>query len=207
MKTFIKLVIVLAIALASFSMPGSAKAGYIFRAKGPSADAYFSTIDGSGCVFTDIYVFASDNTNQSPPGRAGKSSSVNMFISQYDTCTDTQLFAADGFASLAPSEFQVNKKLTSASLRATVTMFDYVSGTPFDVFVDLDWTGNGPLSRQNGHSNYQSPGCSFKSRFNGTSRSAEVSGSVSDGTTNFTPEPFGGSIWSFKNSEMSIGCN
>lgn len=205
MKTTIKLLAVLALALAAFGQHSTASAGGNFKFRGDTADAFFSTFDG--CVFTDVFVFASDGINQSPPGPGGASSGANLFISQYDVCTDTQLLAAEGFASLAPSDFQVGGKLSSASLSANVGMFDYVSSTPFDVSVNLTWTGNGPTVRQSSSSHFSSPGCKVHSRFRGTFRGAEVSGTVSDGVTNYTPDPTGGSIASVKAGDLFIGCN
>ena len=76
-----------------------------------------------------------------PPGRGSTSSGVFLAISQYDFCTATQLLSADGFTDLADDDFQVFGNLMSATLNATVTVFDYVSMTSFDVYVDLVWTG------------------------------------------------------------------
>ena len=160
MRTTIKLLVVLALALATFSQTTTASAGSVFHFKGQGADAFFSTTDPSGCIFTDVFVFASEEVFQNPPGPRSASSATSLFISQYDACTGTQLLAADGFASLADPDFQVLGKLNSATLTATVSMFDFVSGTSFDVDVNLAWTGAGPLSRQNGNSHFHSPGCS-----------------------------------------------
>jgi len=206
MKTIIKLLAVLALALATFSQHTTASAGSIFHFKGKSADAFFSSSDG--CVFTDVFVFASEEIFQNPPGPSSASSGANLFISQFDACTGEQLLAADGFASLADPDFQVARKLTSATLNATVNVFDFVSGTSFDVFVDVTWTGTGPLGRQNGNFHFHSPGCNFNSHFNSTFRSAEASGSVSDGATNFTPDPsLGASIFSARSGDVVVGCN
>jgi len=205
MRTTIKLLAVLALVLATFSQHSSASAGGNFKFRGDTADAFFSSFDG--CIATDVGVFASDGISQSTPGPGGASSGTNLFISQYDFCTDIQLLAAEGFASLAGPDFQVSKRLDSATLNATVNVFDFVSNTSFDVSVNLTWTGTGLLIRQSGNSHFDSPGCKIHSRFRGTFRSAEVSGSVSDGVTNYTPGTGGGSISSVKSGDLFIGCN
>ena len=200
--------LILAIYIATFVLLGPASAGGIFKFRGEGASAIFSSLDGSGCVWTDVYINPNEGIFQSPPGKGSTSSGVYMFISQYDGCTGTQLIAAEGFTSLAAADFQVFGNLSSADLNATVTLFDYVSGTYFDVFVDLTWTGTGEIHRQSSNSHFSSPGCKVHSRFNGSFRPAVATGTVSDGSTNFTPEPsWGYDIYSSKNGEVFIGCN
>ena len=208
MKTMIKLLAVLALALGTFSQHTTASAGSIFHFKGRGAEAFFSTVDPSGCIFTNVFVFASEETFQNPPGPRSASSGTFLFISQFDACVGMQLLAADGFASLADPDFQVARKLNSATLSATVNVFDFVTSTSFDVDVNLAWTGAGPLLREHGNFHFQAPGCKFNSHFNRTFRGAEASGSVSDGATNFTPDPsLGASIFSAKNGDVVVGCN
>lgn len=208
MKTTIKLLVVLALALAAFSQHSSASAGGVFKFRGEGASAIFSSVDTSGCVWTDVYVNADEGIFQSPPGRGGASSGVGLFISQYDSCTGTQLLAAEGFASLGDPDFQVFGRLSSATLSATVNVYDYVSNTSFDIFIDLTWTGTGDVNRQSSHSHFDSPGCKFNSRFIGSFRPAVATGSVSDGLTNYTPDPsLGYDIYSAKSGEVFIGCN
>src|SRR3990172_287632 len=120
MKTTIKLLAVLALALATLSQHSSASAGGNFKFRGDTADAYFSRLDE--CVYTDVYVFANDGINQSPPGPGGASSWTELWISQWDWCNETQLLAASGGASLAGPDFQGSGKLGSANLNATVNV-------------------------------------------------------------------------------------
>lgn len=206
MKTTIKLLVVLALAFATFSQHTTASAGDIFKFKGQGAQAYFSSTDG--CVTTDVFVFANDGKFQSPPGPGSPSSGTFLAISQYDWCNDELLLAADGFADLAAGDFEVSRQLSSATLNATVTMYNYLTDSTFDVFVDLTWTGSGPLFRQMSNSHFQFPGCKINERFRGTFRSAVASGSVSDGWTNFAPEP---SVWaemfSTQSGSVFVGCN
>ncbi|HEX5838051.1 MAG TPA: hypothetical protein VFY26_09470 [Anaerolineales bacterium] len=199
---------ILVVYIAAFILQGPAFAGGIFKFRGEGASAIFTSVDGSGCVWTDVYLNPNEGVFQSPPGKGTLSSGVYMYITQYDVCTDTQLLAAEGSASLADSDFQVFGNLSSATLDAVVTLYDYVSGTYFDVFVDLTWTGTGSINRQSSNSHFSSPGCKFHSRFNGSFRPAVATGTVSDGVTNYTPEPsWGYDIYSARNGEVFIGCN
>lgn len=209
MKTTIKLLTVLTLALAVFSQHTVASAGGVFKFRGEGASAVFSSVDGSGCIWTDVYVNADEGISQGPPGRGSASSGVVLVISQYDSCAGTQLLAAEGFTSLAAPDFQVFGNLESATLSATVNVFDNVSGTSFDVFVDLSWTGTASfVNRQKSHSHFDFPGCKVNSRFNLSFRPAVATGSVSDGFTNYTPDPsLGYDIYKAKSGEVAIGCN
>ena len=199
---------VLALSLAAFLMPGPASAGDIFRFRGEGASAIFSSSDESGCIWTDVYVNPNEGVFQSPPGKGSASSSVYMYITQYDYCTSTPLIAAEGWAPLAASDFQVFGNLSSATLTATVSLFDYVSGTWFDVYVDLTWNGTYSVIRQSSSTHYNSPGCKFKQRFTGSFRPAEATGTVSDGVINYTPNPsWGYDIYNARSGEIFIGCN
>ncbi len=205
MKTIVKLLAVFTLVLAGFSQHSTASAATNFKFKGNSADAFFSSFDG--CVLTEVSIFASEGVFKSGPGRGTESSATSLFISQFDFCADAQVLAAEGFADLSPSDFEVANKLSSATLDATVNVFDFVSGSSFDVDVNLTWTATGGLSRQNVNNHFTSPGCKVHSRFRGTSREATVSGSISDGSTNFTPEEgLFGLISAVKTGDVVIGC-
>jgi len=208
MKTTIKLLAVLALVLATFSQHSFASAGGVFKAKGKGASAFFSSVDPSGCVYTDVLVVGNEGFFQSPPGPGNRSSGVDVAISQYDWCTDTLLLAAQGFAPLADPDLQVSEDLRSATLTATVNVYDYVSNSYFDVFIALVWTGSGAVNRTSSHTHFDSPGCQGNLRFIGSFRGAVATGSVSDGVTNYTPEPsLGYDIFKAKSGEVLIGCN
>lgn len=205
MKTTIKILIVLVLALATFGQHSNASAGSNYKFRGDTAEAYFSNFDG--CVYTDAWVYAGDGVNQSPPGPGGASSWTDLWISVYDACSDVQLLAAQGGTQLAGPDFQVSGKLNSATLTATVNVYDWISDSYFDVSVNLIWRGVGATYSGSSNSHYNSPGCKSHSRYRGTWRSANVSGSIWDGSTNFTPNPSGGTIYSIKQGDLSIGCN
>jgi len=186
-----------------------ALAGNIFKFSGLSADAYFSTPDSTGCIFTDVFVFASQGKQQSPPGPPGAQSGANIYISQYDICNNyVQLLGASGFTPLGSGDFQVSKDLGAATLNVTINVYDYVSDTSFDVAVNLDWVGIGDLQKGKSSSQYQSGKCKFHSRWMGSWRFAESTGTISNGVTNFTPDPsVYANLQSVKSGDVTIGCN
>ena len=210
--------VVFALILAALTLPTTAWAVDVSHSSGVSVIANFLRVDPSGCdcsvnppcIFTSVFVFATDNKFQTPPGKGDSSSFADIFIFKGD-CTDT-LLNAGCFppAPLADKAFQVSGNLNSATLKTTLECSESVSGTPFNVDVDLLWRGTGDLSRGNSHSHTSFPGCIINSNFHGVFRPTMESGTVSDGITNFTPDPsvsgFGDNITSGKGGQVLIGC-
>lgn len=209
MKALIKFLAVIALVLAVFGEHTAARADgtRVFKFKGKSAVAIFSS-DLSECSYSDVYVLGTEELFQNPPHAKTASSGVFVFISQYDACTNTELLVAEGTASLEEAGFQINRKLDSATLQATIPVYDHVSGTSFDVFVDLTWTGVGPLGHQNSTSHFHSADCSINNRSNNSFRSSEASGIVSSVSTNFTPAPaFSASLSYAQTGDVVVGCD
>jgi hypothetical protein len=178
-------------ALAPYTTAHAAGAPLVAGAglRGPLVNADFSTTDPSGCVETDVFVSANSGTEQDHPGTAAYGvASVSIY--RYDACTDTTLFQAVGLNdALQSGAFQVSKQLDWASLNATIPVTDIDTGNTFDVDVKLDWTGTSDISRNHSNTNELYPGCHVINRWKGFGRDAVASGSVTDGVTDFTPNP------------------
>jgi hypothetical protein len=211
MKTILKVFAVIALMAATLSQSSHASAGggggSTYKFKGLGASAFYSSLDETGCIFTQTSVFANEQTVKYQPGPAIPEAYISVFISQYDSCTGTQLFAADGSAPLAVEDLQVSKKLKSATVNATVTMTEYTSGETFDVAVSLAWTGVSSIGQESSQYQYRFEGCQQKSNNNGTFRLAQVSGTVSDGITDYTQASFvDARVFSSKGGTRTHGC-
>lgn len=207
MRSTFKLLIVIVLLLAVFGQHTPASAAEMYKWKGPGAEAYFSSTDDSGCIVTDVSLFTRDETFQNPPGQPSRGSFVYLTIYQYDYCADLALRVAEGWASIGEDDLQVAKKLGSATLSALVTMYDWASDSYFDVSVDLSWSATGPAARQSSSFRSHTPECKYHSRFQGTFRSADVNGTITDGYTNYTPWTGWGSIFDSRGTDSYIGCN
>ena len=206
MKSTIKLITVLSLALVAFSQHSTASALDMFKFRGSDANASFSTVDG--CIQTNVDVFTAEAFIQVFPGSVDPFSSVNIFISQYDLCEDIQLLAAEGVADLAEPDLEISTKLNRATLNTTVNVLDSLTGNSFDVSVRLAWTGIGPAAHERLNFHFRDQTCLTHTRSKGTFRDAEVTGSVSDGITNFTPErSLSANLLSSNSSEMVINCD
>jgi hypothetical protein len=208
MKPTLKVLVVLALVAAVFSQSGTVSADDIYKFKGYSAAAFFSDTDPSGCIISGGSVFVFENISHSPPGPGSYSADVLVDLFQQDICTDTALLSASNAAPAESVEFNVAGNLETATVVATVPMFDSVSNTAFELTVDLTWTGTSPLGHQSSQSRVNFQGCHTNLKNTSAFRYAEASGTVSDGTTNFTPSPSEqGSIFRAQGGEISHGCS
>jgi hypothetical protein len=107
-----------------------------------------------------------------------------------------------------PAQFKVDANLGSATLNATVTLTDTLSGLTFDVtVVDLTWRATSSWGQQNSHSSFLFLGCHINSHVNAAFRLAEAEGEILDGTINFTVGPsLAGNLFSAKSGDRSEGC-
>lgn len=157
--------------------------------KGPLVNAGFSTTDPTGCVETDVFVSANSGTEQDHPGTTAYGvASVSIF--RYDACADRTLLQAVGLNdALRPDELQVSEQLDRATLATTISVSDIDTGDTYDVRVDLGWTGTSDISRDHSNSNELFPGCHVINRWKGSGRDAVATGVVTDGVSDFTPNP------------------
>jgi len=191
MRTRLVLVVSLAVAVLALAVPARAVGTETlhFSFDGLFADATFGSTDPSGCVSTVVDLLANDGRSRTGTGQPEVAASAIIIVSQFDNCTQTLLVAADGSAVLGPGALQIDNKLTAASLTATIEVFDFVSGASFPVDVNVSWTGVGGTTSARTHIRQTLPGFKINERFDRTFREATASGTVSDGTTNFTPQP------------------
>jgi hypothetical protein len=211
MKSTVKLFVALALVLAAFSQYTATRAApnYAYTLKGLSAEAAFVSTDPSGCVYTGAFVYGLAQALRSPQSGAKKPSpQISVSLYQYNACTNVQLLSAHGDAPLGKQDFEVAGNLENARLAAaTVHMFDYASGTPFDISVDLTWKAISPLGHQNSHYSYNFQGCHIDSRYEGTFRFSQASGTVSDGSTNFTSSAStSANVNANRSGEVASGC-
>jgi hypothetical protein len=176
-----------------------------FSFQGQTANAFFSSTDPGGCVVTSVFVLANDGRTKTGPGGPLAESFAFVAVSQFNQCTETQLLNAEGSAVLAADDFQMDSRLTAATLDTSIELFDFVSGTSFPVDVNLAWTGSGDTLTQRSHFQINAPGLKVNERFSGTLRGATATGTVTAGTTNFTPEPsVFAELFSAKSGEVVI---
>jgi len=161
----------------------------VVNQRGPLINAAFSAVDPSGCIETDTFISASRPTYQQLPGRGTTSGIGAVSIFEYDSCTDTTLLQAVGQAdTLSAAEFQVSNQFDWASLNTTITVTNLDTGETFPVSVSVAMVGTSAITRDHSNTNdFYGGGCHVLNRWKGSGRTADASGVVTDGVTDFTP--------------------
>jgi hypothetical protein len=158
-----------------------------FRAniRGETADAYFSSLDPSGCVATDGSVFGAALALKEGPGKpvTGPLAFVSLF--QYNQCTGE--FLHNIAAQTGDATFEADRELAEGRLQARIPAFDFFSGAEVLVEVDVAWTAAGELASVSERSRVRQPGSWFTYSFKGKSREAGATGTVAVEGENFMP--------------------
>lgn len=176
MKNTRKLLAVLVLLLVTFSPQTSASAD-MYKYEGHDAWATFYSIEPSGCIKTAVNI------------EIGEKMIYSIALSQYDLCLGRGLLDASGYKLLSKSEVKI-ENLNSARLKTTVHVTDEYRNIAFDVSIDLTWIGTGNILAYHNHYHDQPwPHCNMNGIDREQYRMAQASGMISDGTTNFTPEP------------------
>lgn len=209
MKSIIKGLAAFAVVLGMFSQPIGASAADVFHFRGQAVDATFVNIDPSGCIYTSVDLVAAEQIPQAPPGAPQPSAWIYAHYFQADFCTNTVFHSASASVPLSESELDFTGKLHLATLHTTVSMFDYVTNAPLDITLDLTWTANSSRLFDNAHGHYNFEGCHLVYRSDVAHRFADVSGTVSDGTTDFGRglSQSWGTIFSANEGSIVHGCD
>ena len=189
-ERFVMVALALLCILATLASTGRAAEVFHYHENGMVADAIFDSFDESGCVETTVLSSSEYAPKvQSAPGPGTQWTGTILAISKFDYCDQTLLMDAIGADDYPPDfNFQVDPTLGSASLTVPITVYDSVSAQYLNMKVQLTWTSSGPMTLESDISNWTSPGITISNRLNGTYRWAQAVGSVSEGSTNFTPD-------------------
>jgi hypothetical protein len=174
----------LSLALAAQTAPAGASGAESlhFSFKGQTAEARFYS--QQGCVATEAFVHAVDGRIKTEPGRPDALSSVFVAVGRFDICTHQRLDLSLGFRENLDDALHVDR-LDAASLVTTVQMTNLTTGATYPMDLQLQWTGIGEPFTAREHIKLDYPGFRVNARESGTTRMANVTGVVSDGTTNY----------------------
>jgi len=207
MKSIIKGLAAFTMVLGMFSQPTRASAADVFHFRGQAVEATFVNFDG--CMYTSVDLVAAEQVTQTPPAAPEPSDWIFVHYFQADFCANTATRSASISVPLSESELDFTGNLHLATLHTTVSMNDFVTNEPFDVPLDLTLIANSRRLFDNFHSHYHFEDCHLNVRSNVAHRFADVSGTVSDGTTAFDPEfsQFWGTIDSANEGSVIHGCD
>jgi hypothetical protein len=185
------LAIVLAAAAAAPAGAQSTNAAWVSTQyiTGSSAVAWFSSLDPSGCVWTDVYVSASEGTVFDSLSKRNVVRTVTVLVSIYDVCIGTLTNSITGYRLDEDFFFQIDPKLGTASLVAVVPCCDLVSMNCFDVLVGVNWWATNSPTHEVVGLQQHAPGYLLTIKVNGNLQGAIASGTVSYAGWNFAPNP------------------
>jgi len=185
------LTVVLALTMLLSALPAQAAGVNTshFSFKGQSGEAFFESVDPSGCVSTSAYLFVTDGRNKYDAVPPTPNSQIYLWVSRYDSCSGENIWA-ESYSVPAPDAFQYHPQLKSATLNTTVVVYDSETSNPFEVQISVSWLGTGDLSHDKQQiRHYGVPPYNTTIRWSGAFRDAAVTGSITYGLINFTPEP------------------
>jgi hypothetical protein len=163
-----------------------------FAFQGRFAEAFFGSLDETGCIVTSVGIFAVEGRTKEK-GRPERASTVSITVTRLDACRGLELMGADGtfgFGNGALGEqLVIDQKLRRATLTAPIQVYDAINDAFIDLHVQVTWTAAGDPFRVKEHFHVKQPGFWVNSRFDGTFRRATAAATVWDGSTNLTPHP------------------
>lgn len=157
--------------------------------KGLTARVDFQAFSDDGCTETSAFVLASNGVTRNPGLQTSSGPGVFLIVSKFDNCNYTPIMQAFGQSS--DVTFTLDGQLSTATLKGTVTVTDWNSPdqSTFPVTLDLTWKGYGQKISTVDITHTRAASWDISTHFSGDSRGAQVSGSISDGTTNFAASP------------------
>ena len=171
--------------------------------KGAFADAGFDSTHG---CFEKFAFVQGDVGRIKITGKPTVQSDAVVFISKVNNCTGTTLVEA--FGVISPSSFHAARDASSATLTDTIPVFDDVSGTSFDVRVNMTWTNLDSTAKVSDVSHFKAPGFKELDKFSGTAALDPVaSGTITAGATNYSPAGslvFADLVTNLKSSTLDI---
>ena len=191
MNSSLRSAIAVCLALVGVASPVALRAAtqiFAFNYKGDFVHAEFSSLDGSGDIETDVIVDAASINPARPSGAASYPPVASVFIHRFSRSTGASLFTGAGGDSSA--SLTVSPTLATAHLASGMRVEDFFTGAALNISIALDWTATGPVSGGTFNFHSGTPQTFFYDNHSqGKQRPAQAGGTVTDGATNFTPEP------------------
>lgn len=187
MKTTVKMLVVLTLALATFVQHSTASAGIENQQfVGEYSVTYFEIPGPSACTTIYGYIFGNMDVSKQSGDSAQAVSKVEATYLLYDNCSGTYLVSANGSAQFpGGSGVHIHPSLTRAQINASFFITDYETSALIPVSINVVWTGVGETFSQKIMTHTIGPDYVLNGRYIGSSRSAIPSGTITFGTTTY----------------------
>jgi len=173
----------------TLNLAAAAKPSSILHFNGRFASAEIESLDASGCIDTRVDMFTEiGKSTFASVGSGSVQSSTTFafaFIHRHDYCADVELLDAICYGPVPSSDLTISPSLDSAHLRTSQVFYDEVSTHALTVSLDVTWRAIGKTLKGSGNIHDGS----VVGHFSGYDTPAEAVGVITDGTTNFSPNP------------------
>ena len=166
-----------------FYVLGSTLTAYAASKPVGMTDAIFNLTDNSGCISTEVFIFARDGD----PNVAASTGEISLTFSQFDDCTETPVSGISGTAPLGAQDLKVNGKSGLASLNTTLKLIDTFSEETVNIVLHLTWKSTEDSSTNVTRQFMQRPGefINLSKSVSRADRSATAQGFIVVGNTRF----------------------
>ena len=203
MKARISTFVIIMVTLIALSFPVNAKADTSrYRGNSISATAFFTSVDQTG-IQTNIYLGTSDfEAHYAPEPHSRSESHLELHLLRFDSACPyfvpgcpgptTNAIVIFPHYQLAGQAFQAPAISNGAwaTLNTTVSMYELNSNSFFDIQINLRWVCEGDIDRVSSPMHIVMPGEYVEiSVSSGKLCPASAVGSITDGLTNFAPDP------------------
>ena len=205
MKTIFKSLAVFILLLVTLGPRQAAASTNVYQYKREGAQADLFSVDASGCVTTWIWIFTGEQIYHNPQNPDFAYSMVEIYINQQDTCKN---MGFGGYADelISPSDLKIDGGLNTATLSTTVDLINTDTQEITPLSIHLTWTAMSPIRSETNHFRYSFAGTHINRKADQAFRYARVTGTLSDGITNYLTENAVGDarIFNAKEGEISI---
>ncbi|HYG62305.1 MAG TPA: hypothetical protein VEL74_06970 [Thermoanaerobaculia bacterium] len=157
-----------------------------YRIQDEAVNAELYYYDPAACVVTEVHVGAHETVEQQVGGPVHQRwLSVDLYT--FNDCTFSSSFA-EGYVQLNSGELEVLGSAKSARLQKSLVLQNNYTGDAVPVTLDLTWTAFGEPYRNSYHQANHSQFVRTSWNYTGVARDAEVTGSVTSGTTHLLPQ-------------------
>lgn len=152
---------------------------------GNAAYAMFDNVSSDGCIYTEVDV--QPVTDLAQPGSNGYQSAM-VFITKYDSCNNMEIEqGTNEFAPSAQAAFNgtltFGENLSTGSMVGTAPIYDVNTGNLlYTTSINMTWQGYGATTKSLDSEHFFSQNIVMNMHINGSSRTAEASGTVTDET-------------------------
>ncbi len=142
--------------------------------------AAYSDFDSSGCIRTYMTLnFIQHNATYVDKVKERFVETIFQY-GQHNDCTGMQTLSGYLLGRIPMVQMTVGAPFEKARVTINGQVYDWITNRLIPLSIDLDWTGTGPITHDNSHSNTQpSPGCRSIDINHSGYRTASVTGTAS----------------------------